>query len=303
MRTITILMILLVHVVFGQTVQPLVYKKPNNNAIEVAKNYTTLNKPLKIINGMAFVEAKLDNTTGNYLFDTGAPLLILNKKVNSGHFIPAASVSGEMRVASTRAKHFSWAGKTFPDIEAIAIDLSHLEQSANIPLAGIIGYDIIKNYELFIDYQKGQIAVLSPKNNPLAQTAKPRQIISFEQKQHLPIVNVIIDGKVLRFGIDSGAAVNLIDRQYRQALSAGSFTLGDAEELRGLDQRISRVETGVIHRTTIGDLSINDMKFLFVDLTQLETLSDLQLDGLLGYPFLRQVKCSINFPRRELIIW
>jgi len=303
MRAITIFIILLANIVFGQTVQPLAYNAPKKNVIEANTNYAVIKKPLSIINGMAFFEAKLDNTTGNYLFDTGAPMLILNKKMNSNHTMRATSISGELPVASTRAKHFSWAGNTYLDVEAIAIDLSHLEQSANINLAGIIGYEVLKNYEVFIDYPSGQVAILSPGNNPLTRTAEPRQVVPFEQTQHLPVVNVVIDGKVMRFGIDSGAAINVIDQKYSKQLSELSFSLGEAEELRGLDQRTIEVETGVIHQTTIGDLAISDMKFLFVDLARLEMFNGLQLDGLLGYPFLRQVKCSINFPRRELIIW
>lgn len=303
MKGITLLILLFAHIVLGQTPISLIHTPVRDRHIKADLRYTMIETPLEIVNGMTFVKARLNGRTGNYLFDTGAPLLILNKSEVGADKLQAASVGGAFTVASVQAKDFSWAGNNYPVLEAVAIDLAHLEESSAMPLAGIIGFEVIKNHELFIDYRSGQLAVLESSNNKLSKTATPRFVIPFELQDHLPVIRVVIDGKELRFGIDTGAAVNLIDQKYEPALSGGSYVQGDMEELRGLDRHVKLVHTGRIHQTHTGDLSVRDMKYLFVDLSHLETTSGLQIDGLLGYPFFEQVKCSINYPNRRLYIW
>lgn len=303
MKGITLLVLLFAHIVFGQTPISLIQTPARDSKIKADLRYAMIETPLEIINGMAFVKASLNNRSGNYLFDTGAPLLILNTSEKGQEKLQASSVGGAFTVSAAKAGEFAWAGNIYPQIDAVAIDLTHLEQATEIKVAGIIGYEVIKNHELFIDYQAHQLAVLEPENNKLFKTATPRQVIPFDIQDHLPIVKVIIDGKVLYFGIDTGAAVNLIDRKYEALLAASSYEKGNVEELRGLDRQIKRVNTGTIHQTQIGNMPVENMKYLFVDLTHLEAIGGLKIDGLLGYPFFEKIKCSINYPQQKLFIW
>ena len=51
-------------------------------------------------------------------------------------------------------------------------------------------------------------------------------------------------------------------------------------------------------------ISIFDLfDYLFTDLSHLKTESDLYIDGLLGYPFFKQGRMSINYQEQKIYIW
>lgn len=303
MKGITLILLVLAHFVLGQNPISLIQTPVRKASVANELRYTTAKIPLTITNGMPFVQAKMEGQSGIYLFDTGAPMLVINDAQPGKDILKASSVAGDFSVTSTTVKKFEWAGNAYAPIDAIATDLRHLEKVSDFAVAGIIGYEVIKNYELFLDYQAQQLALLNPKEDRLLQAAYPKQVIKLEMHNHLPIIEVEIDGKILRFALDTGAAANLLDEKYAAIFSTLSYTPGREEELRGIDQQIKKVTTAFMHRTNLGDTQIEDMKYLFTDLSHLEIFSGLRIDGLLGYPFFEKIKCSINYPKQVFYIW
>ncbi|MFN7120014.1 MAG: aspartyl protease family protein [Saprospiraceae bacterium] len=260
--------------------------------------------PLKILNGMPFVNAQLDGKSGPFLLDTGAPTLVLNAKPdNKQQDIPAASFSTSFHLSSTKVKSFGWATVQRKNLDALALDIQHLEISTQQKLLGIIGYDILKDFELFIDYPNQQVLLLQPVNNSVHKAATPLATLDIELQGHLPVIALEIGNQILRFGLDTGAGVNLMDNDCKTNLPATLFTSLGIEEIRSIDQRSTRVEGTLINKVQIADLPLNNMKYLFTELTDLEVKSDVKIDGLLGFPFFERVKCSIDYINRKLHIW
>ncbi|MBK7873788.1 MAG: retropepsin-like domain-containing protein [Saprospiraceae bacterium] len=304
MKGMTLLLLVLAHYVLGQNSISLIQTPARNEQIEVRFYYSMMKMPIEIANGMVFVKASMNNDTGNYILDTGAPTLVINqKKIDEANVVQASSVAGEFTIGTATVNRFHWGGTEHRRVEAVVVDLSHFEASSQLSIAGLIGYEMLKSYELFIDYSQKQLALLDPNKNQLLQAGSPDQIISFELQHHLPVVAIEIGGRVLHFALDTGAGANLIDAQYMNFLSEGSFTLGAREEVRGVDKNVQSVTAATIHNMQMGATGFNDMKFLFADLSHLETIGGLKIDGILGFPFFEQIKCSINYPKRQLYIW
>ena len=74
-------------------------------------------------------------------------------------------------------------------------------------------------------------------------------------------------------------------------------------ELQGVDQEVKKVMTSTISETLVKGLPFADMKYLFTDLSHLKKESSLYIDGLLGYPFFKQEKMSINYQEKKIYIW
>lgn len=260
--------------------------------------------PLDIRNGMPYVNAKLDGQAGWFLLDTGAPMLVLNEqKTSDERSIPAASFSTNFNLGSTKVKQFGWANVQRKNLDALVLDISHLEISTHKNLIGIIGYDILKDFELFIDYQNEQVLLLQPGNNHLHKAATPLATLDYELQGHLPVIFVQVGDEVMRFGLDTGAGVNLIDQDHKNMLPSNLLTPLGTEEIRSIDQHSSRVEGILINEVQVAELVLDNMKFLFTELSDLEVKSGVKIDGLLGFPFFEQVRCSIDYAHQKLHIW
>ena len=299
----TLLLLVLAHYVLGQNSISLIQTPARNEQIKVPFYYSMVKMPIEIVNGMIFVKASINSDTGNYMLDTGAPMLVINQKnVDEDNAVKASGVAGEFVISATKVNRFSWGGAEHRRIEAALVDLSHFEASSQYSIAGLIGYDMLKGYELFIDYGQKQLALLDPAKNQLLQAGMPDQIISFVLQDHLPVVTVEIGGQTLHFALDTGAGANLIDEKYLNLLPRESFTEGTQEELRGVDKNVRPVTAANIRKMRLGAIDFNDMKFLFTDLSHLESASGLKIDGILGFSFFQQIKCSINYHKQQLYI-
>ncbi len=260
--------------------------------------------PLEIIRGLAFVNANVEQIDGRYLLDTGAPSLVLHQtNFSKQKAIPAASFTSDFEIYSTTVKRFLWAGIERKALEVLVLNIQHLEEASKRPVAGIIGYDILKNFELFIDYSHTQLLLLKPGKNKLHIAAEPIATLEFELQDHLPVIEIQIDGQTFRFGLDTGAGVNLMDNNYKASLSESLLVSLEKEEIRTINQQSSLVEGALIKATQLQDQEIGEMKYLFADLSHLKSNTLLNIDGLLGFPFFERVKCSIDYPNKRLYIW
>ena len=143
----------------------------------------------------------------------------------------------------------------------------------------------------------------APEGNELHKVAKPLAAIPFVLEDHLPVITVQVNGRTLKLGLDTGAAVNLLDKTMLDELPATLLTNVQTEELVALDRSIIKVKTGNITETQVDGQKFGDMKYLFTDLSGIKANSALQIDGLLGWPFFQKMKCSINYKKATLYIW
>jgi len=271
-------------------------KVKNNNLA------TSSTIPFTMLEGMMVVEATVNNEKGNFIIDTGAPTLVLNERPMSKGQKAGRGISEGLVADEVTVKEFNWSGINKKNVEAFKVDISHLEKVSGKDLAGIIGYDILKEVELLVDYTT-QTVQLSPVKSQKLDTQKPIAVIPFTMQAHLPVIKVKIGKKKLRLALDTASESNILDSKIYNKIDADLISNQRVGEIQGVDQQIKQVKVATVAQTNVKDLPFDSMPYLFTDLSHLKSESGLYIDGLLGYPFFKQGKMSINYKEQKIYMW
>lgn len=256
----------------------------------------------ELVRGMIYTSAEVDGTRGQFILDTGAPYLVLNHDPREAS-LQALSCKQEMNIQLTSVNAVSWAGRQQGRTEALFVDLSHFERAAGRTIMGMIGYDQLRDQEVFIDYANRQLLLLPAQGNDLHRHGRPRASIPMTLYGHLPVLEVRVGDQVLRLGIDTGAASNLLDERALAKMDRAQRQFIRREELQGLDKAVQTLEVHRLDGLRLSQEKVDQLDFLVGNLDHLRDATGLPIDGLLGYPFLSRYKFSINYPEATLFFW
>jgi hypothetical protein len=270
--------------------------------------------PFSIQKGLIVVQAELNGVAGNFLVDTGAQAMIANTVHFSTEQLPTVALDHAMPsgvggalsgVRSTRDLDLAW-GNLHVDIpRALAIDLSHLEASLEIPIVGLIGFDVLERFEIYFDYTAGILSLyrLDNDHKPIGAEYQDSQaaVVRFDMIGHLPVFPVEIGGRVVKLGLDSGAAEAMLFKKWETPM-AGEYEFLRIAEMRGADKAVRTGSEVKFDTMRVSGIDYDNVIFRFNDIV-VAGGDSLKIDGLLGYQFLSSRPTSINFRARELKIW
>jgi len=275
---------------------------------------TATTVPFALAENLIVVEAEINGVFGNYLVDTGAQTIVLNRTRFTSDDIetvmmdhaPPSGVGGAMQdVQGAVNLQLSWDAIQIGDLRGLVTDLAHLENSIGVPVVGIIGFNVLERFQIHFDYAAGELTLynLDDDNRPLAQSdlGEPTQITQFEMVSHIPVFPVQIAGFELRMGLDSGAGGAMLFERWQAAL-AGQYEFIERTELRGGDKNVQMGDVVRIDSMQMQNVDYADMTFRFNDIAA-HSGNAMPMDGLLGYEFLKTRPTAINFRRRELLVW
>ena len=251
---------------------------------------------------LIFMEASLNGKTGKYILDTGAPMLMVNanpKNATSN----ISSISKSCKAEIIKVEEFNWGGTSNKSVEAIAFDMTDLEKITGEHIDGLIGQNMFSNFELYLDIANRKVQLHRAYRSKLHKNNKPSTKIPFSLHDHLPVITVKIDGKKYKFGIDTGAEVNVIDKDIAEKLPTEFFHNLVIDDLQGVDGKPQFVKTASLNNFEVKNNSYKNFKFFFVDLNHLQTETSPKLDGILGFPFFEKNAISINYKKQRLYIW
>lgn len=280
------------------------------------KNAKIINKystriPFKLVDRLIVIEGTIKDKTGNLIIDTGSETMILNKahfktypfekeKKTTTGIINFVDNLYEKKIKKISLKEFSLHNKS-SDI----IDLSHIEKSKKIKLLGIIGYSILKDYEVFIDLYLNQITLtkIDSLGNTLNKNVYLEKIvdtINFKLRKHTIVINGYIGNEKIKFGLDSGAEFNQIHKRInKKALKY--FYPKKRIKLIGASKRKIEVLYGDLFRIKLSDKTyFGPMKTLFTSLYNMNKAFGTNLDGILGHDFFAQKRVIINYKKEKL---
>lgn len=260
--------------------------------------------PFDLLNGMIVVKASVDGSLGNFILDTGSPGLVINSTEHKeGAGYKATSIGGELEIGELAIKNFKWGIVEKQGITGYTIDLSHLEDAAGLKLTGLIGFEVLKDYELFFDYPNETIKIYNAKDAKLLRRENVVQEVSFVFNGHVPVIPVKVGNKKVYLGLDSGAEVNLLEDSYFKTIKKSFLKSKQKELVIGLDQKKKHAISAIIEPSTVKNFDLNEMKFLFMDLGALESEDNVRMDGLLGFPLFQNHAVSINYQERKVYFW
>lgn len=269
--------------------------------------------PFKVKKGIILVKAKVDGKSKTFIFDSGAPTLILNsdaldasKVTNTG--AAAMGVGGMASLGAAPIQSFQWSNVQLNDFDAITMSMKHLEKAVKHKVAGIIGYTLFSEYRITYNYAKKVLIFEKTDENGEVKNdkwanVKPEAVMPFRQIQHIPIFEIDINDATYQVGLDCGAAGNLLAAKHFDAVSAnGNIKKTKEGPMHGAGKEKVQIKAAKVKHTNIDGILYPNMTYAFEDATldQLNTGYQMNLDGLLGYPFLKQYITVVNYKKKEI---
>ncbi|WP_248722795.1 retropepsin-like aspartic protease [Seonamhaeicola sp. ML3] len=275
-------------------------------------NKHTTRIPFKLVDHLIVVEAELLNQKGNFIIDTGAESMILNKvhfpnlyahqkkTRNASGILHSVEDSYEKNIKKFILKNFTLENKS-----SDVINLSHIEKSKKVKILGIIGYEILKDYEVFIDMHLNQITLtkvdaFGNKLNNRVYIEKIVDSLDFNLKNHTIVVNGTINDQNIKFGIDTAAEFNQINKSInKKALKY--FIPKKRLSLTGASNKRIEVLAGKLHRVKLSNsIYFGPMYTVLTNLNKMNEAFGTSLDGVLGYEFFAQKRTIINYKKEKL---
>lgn len=278
---------------------------------EILNEYTT-RIPFKLIDHLIVVQAEIFNKKGDFIIDTGSESMILNKvhfpnlyrhqthKQNTSGVLNGVENNYQKQIKEFILQSFKLENKN-----SDVIDLSHIEKSKKIKLLGIIGYNILKDYEVFIDMHLNQItlAKVDSYGNKLDKNVYLEKIVDtihFSLKRHTIVVNGTINNQSVKLGIDTAAEFNQINKRInKKALKY--FIPKKRIQLSGIGNKKIEVLAGRLHRLKLSEtIYFGPMSTVLCSLTKMNEAFGTELDGILGFEFFAQKRTIINYQKEKL---
>ncbi len=267
--------------------------------------------PFRLAGNLLLIKATINGQTGDFIFDTGAPELIVNQAHFAGVRVPWAQVSvvdfhGQASEAGYFPIHdFAIGGLEIKQQYALSIDLKAVEQVKNISLLGIIGYSVLKDLEIVFDFDYQEL-ILTPIKNKRTPTMSDAQqslaVFDLHLSGHIPFLVTQVGKKKFRMGIDSGAEVNIL---HQRANKKAKVDLNGARSIRvkSISRKQQTAKSGVLTNMSIDGYATGPLEMTVLNILPLNESLTIDLDGLLGIPFLKKGKMAINYKRRKLYAW
>ena len=241
-----------------------------------------------------------------FILDTGAGTSLLSSELAKQLDVEIVgsrngqSAGGEVAVSLGRVNSFSVGKTTVTDVDVGIIDLSQIGKTVGAQIDGDLGYNFLKDFRVTIDYRdceitfdhaktvnrtKGSAKVTIPFR--LAGPAKP-----------LVLIHVFANGTgPFQFAIDTGTSTTAITPELAKRLQLKTEPLGS-----GTTAGASvAVTAGELKSFQIGGAKIDNLAVVVADFfPMLSKAIGANLDGIVGYNFLRNYKVVLDYPNEHL---
>jgi hypothetical protein len=273
----------------------------------------TIRIPFRLVGRLIVVTASVEGQEGNFILDTGASKLLLNNKYFKGGYVNNSSSSigatGQIYgpVRTRTAKEIQWDAFLFKRVNADLLDLTHIEETKNTAILGMIGYGVLRDFEIFFDYFLKQIILcrLDKNGNTLDDNPYLRQPIDSLNARvdgHVVVLQATVDGSDLKLGLDSGAEINLLDRNVdRQVLA--KFEIAKRINLMGAGKEKVEVLAGTLYGINLDGIKCAGMHTLLTSLDEANSAFGTRLDGVLGFEFFAARPMAINYKKKKLYFY
>jgi hypothetical protein len=144
--------------------------KTMNNDNKIEKSiHDIIEIPFTMAGKLIAVKILLNGKYRTFILDSGSPKVILNSKYISKKDTTKKTISASKGVSGNisgmdigNVEQLDFYGIQLNNQEVITMDLSHLEESLETNFYGLIGYDLIKDYDLIFDYEKLKLTLINP---------------------------------------------------------------------------------------------------------------------------------------------
>jgi predicted aspartyl protease len=175
------------------------------------------------------------------------------------------------------------------------LDLSHIARTIGGKIDGDIGYTFFKDFRLTINYRDLELSLVRPLRTPeFAEALAEASFRLAGSAKPLILLEVKVNGQgPFQFALDTGTSTSAISASLARRLNLMSnpippVTTGGAQ----IKVAAAEVESLAVDRAVVRNRSVVVGDFL----EMLSKAAGAQLDGIIGYDFLRHYKVVIDYP-------
>ncbi|MCA1624048.1 MAG: aspartyl protease family protein, partial [Acidobacteria bacterium] len=272
---------------------------------------TALGIPFELSSNLVLVQAKVnDSATVWFIFDTGAESTVIDTELAKTLRLKAhGKTVGTGGAGTAEAVRFKAVSMQLPNIEIsnltiYGLPLDFLSSPLGKKIGGVIGYDIIKEFVVEIDYAAHKINLYKPESY---QYSGAGEIFPLTFEENMPFVQAriafeeraAIDGK---FEIDSGSTGAVLFNTPFVKKHQLLKTVSRTNEVRaGGVGGTAQAFLGRIKSIALGRLTLENIVASFSQATRGDYASA-KYDGLIGGEILRRFKTIFDYSRRRMIL-
>lgn len=265
-------------------------------------------------NGLIYIPAKLNGKIGFFMFDSGAPVVILRNR-----YVSEASIKNDVSVDFTgmggkmddvkwsTENTLEWGGGQLTGLDAPTARMDDMDLDEDTAIFGLMGYGVLSGYQLTFDYLNQELLLERIDEDGKLSGAgfdKGKLITAFplRMKRHIPIIDIVLNDKSYPMGIDCGANANLLKSGLIQELAPFIDYEDEYVSIAGVGGLEQNNRTAFLTDAKIGTFKLQDMYTVITDQHIGGGVGNdaLPIVGLLGTPFLNQQKTTLNFNKGEI---
>ena len=126
--------------------------------------------PFTMAGKLIAVKVILNGEYKTFILDSGAPKVILNSNHIAGDSMNAKKTLSSSKDVNgnisgmdiTKVDELDFYGIQLNNQNVLTLDLSHLEESLETEIYGLIGYELLNEYDVLYDYQNQKLTLIDP---------------------------------------------------------------------------------------------------------------------------------------------
>lgn len=263
--------------------------------------------PIQVRSGLIIIDGNVNGESGNLVLDTGAKGLVLNSKYFRGQIRTDRTAfglgGGVSALSYLRQAEVGMDEFIFEKLDADVIDMGAIEDSKKLRIIGLIGFEVLENFEVMINYKDGYLTFSEVDTHgqmidPMPHTQLKVDSMTFKMGNFIPVLTVTINGVEKHMGLDSGAEVNLLHINNNDDIM-GEFNLLRTVKITGADGRKKEALGGKLYRVKVFDkYTCAAMSTMLSNLENFHVIYRTEIDGILGFEFLAPWISSINYRKK-----
>jgi hypothetical protein len=265
--------------------------------------------PLKRAGRLFLIDARVDDETGNLIFDSGADDVVLNSTYFR-KFIPAGKVdskgiTGDVGVVEqVIVPKIEFADLEYRNITVHLADLGHIENRKGVKILGLFGFNLLRKYEIIIDPVNNELKLYridrnGQKTNGNIPDFENDYVQKIEGSGNIVFLNGTVGGKLLHFCFDTAAETNVISSNSGKPV-LNTLTITRRTTLKGAGSSTSEVLFGRMNDFELGTRKIGNMETVISNLYSLNEAYNTHIDGILGGSFLEHGIVCVNFMKSQV---
>jgi len=261
----------------------------------------------ELIEDLIVIKCNVNGEDRKFMLDSSTPGVILNskyQKCHKGNSFEIEEGSLTETISELKIDTLIFGKVKATNLFAVNMDLSHLEQSLDTEVYGVIGYEVLKDYNVYIDYQNSEIGLWNDEEHKTYIGEKINRSYKFEMERHLPIISCKVGGSTYHVALDTGANTNLFDINLKDELT-NYMNVDKQEKMVGTVQDSSDISYSVGTMKTLEIAGLGEfpqMTTILSDIPYMDIESTVKIDGILGYQFLSQERFIICFTQNKLYV-